>query len=218
MIIRKRAALLVPLWLIAGIALGLLPGSEDACGAPRRPRRLRLLPAPVEPWDLSGEPRPFEEVCFQDRSSLGGLGETEARKLLEPVAGQRLEIQPQARESAVRFVRFCGLAKLRSWAPDAAPPLLLPRTRVPGSLLDRPGVPHAVAQPGPRRDPVAGVSRALAARPEADFAPRRARHVADRHRRPSRQHAPGVCAQGPLAGRRDRVDPRRRAGADGPAR
>ncbi|MGA2618798.1 MAG: PQQ-binding-like beta-propeller repeat protein, partial [Thermoguttaceae bacterium] len=119
MIIRKRPASLLPLWLVAGIVLGWLPGGEDACGAPRRPRRLRVLPAQVEPWDLSGEPRPFEEVCFQDRSGLGGLGETEARKLLEPVAGQRLEIQPQPRESAMRFVRFSGLAKLRSWAPDA---------------------------------------------------------------------------------------------------
>jgi outer membrane protein assembly factor BamB len=79
----------------------------------------RVLFGPLEPWSLDRPPRPFADVCFEDRSILGHLAETEARQLLEKVDGREMTLW-QVGARAWATLRFRGLAKLRRWMPDAA--------------------------------------------------------------------------------------------------
>jgi outer membrane protein assembly factor BamB len=104
---------LITLALVAIVAVG--DGAPPNRGRRKKPRRPVNH---VEPWDLASEPRPFDEVCFQDRSGVGGLSEQEARRLLEQVGNQPFTLTPQVSDAS-RTIRFHGLAKLRDWAPDA---------------------------------------------------------------------------------------------------
>ena len=114
-------------WSVAVFLVGALAAFtlvfEVARGAPRGRGRggkplVRQLGGPIEPWDLSGEPRPFDDLCFQNRTSLGGLSEKEARRWLEATKDHPLDLLPIVHDP-FRVVRFRGLAKLREWTPDA---------------------------------------------------------------------------------------------------
>jgi hypothetical protein len=95
-----------------------------ACGAKgdsplRKPSLYRLVFGPLEPWSLDRPPRPFAELCFEDRTILGHLTETDARQLLEKVGDRELALWRVGARAAATL-RFRGLAKLRRWTPDAA--------------------------------------------------------------------------------------------------
>ena len=106
--------------LLATLALVAIVIVADAAPPTRMTRRKkpRRPVNRIEPWDLAGEPRPFDEVCFQDRSGIGGLSDQEARRLLEQVGNQPFTLTAQVSDSS-RMIRLHGLAKLRVWAPDA---------------------------------------------------------------------------------------------------
>lgn len=104
--------------LLAGAILA--PASGGAFGAeggaekpPAQPSR-----ALAEQWSLAAPMRSFDDVCFQDRSALGGLSETEARRWFDPVVNRPLDLTFHANDR-MRVVRFRGLAKLHGWTPDA---------------------------------------------------------------------------------------------------
>ena len=109
--------------LLAALAM-LLVAAEDcpAAGPPQfnRARGKPFFPAinSTTPWEPGLPVRDFEEVCFQNRSRLGGLTEKEARALLEPAHNQPLALHPIPSDT-MRQVEFRGLARLKTdWAAE----------------------------------------------------------------------------------------------------
>jgi outer membrane protein assembly factor BamB len=101
------------------VSATLGPASPARGGSPlRRSSFYRLVFAPLEPWSLDRPPRPFAELCFEDRGILGRLTENDARGLLEKVGGNDLALWHVGGRGA-GGLRFRGLAKLRRWLPDA---------------------------------------------------------------------------------------------------
>jgi len=107
-------ALVAGLFGLTTVLAGQPEGASPSGRSLKRP--VRLPHDAVTPWDLTGPPRPFEEVCFQDRLRLNWLTEKEARRWLEPVPNQPMTLTA-AFENGMRLVRFQGLAKLRVWEP-----------------------------------------------------------------------------------------------------
>ncbi|MGA2034099.1 MAG: PQQ-binding-like beta-propeller repeat protein, partial [Thermoguttaceae bacterium] len=104
-------------------AIGLLFVGQSAGEARKRPLR-PLAPPSVSPaalaaaWDLQAPVRPFDDVCFEDRSILGGLSQQQALRYWEPAPGHALNLT-DGTENYHRLVRFRGLAKLKpAWTPD----------------------------------------------------------------------------------------------------
>ena len=102
------------------ILVVLGPACEaKAAPPPRKPSFHRLVFGPLEPWSLDRPPRPFADLCFEDRSGPGHLTESEARQWLEKVEGRDLAFE-RIGQRTWATLRFRGLAKLRRWLPDAA--------------------------------------------------------------------------------------------------
>jgi outer membrane protein assembly factor BamB len=104
--------------IIVALAAGAMAAPAQRAGRGRG-RAFRPPAAPLEPWSLERPPRPFAEVCFEDRGGLMPLSEAEARQWLEPVDGQAMELSRNGNWAGAPL-RFRGLAKLRRWLPDAA--------------------------------------------------------------------------------------------------
>jgi len=100
--------------LLAALAMLLVAAKDCPAAGPPQINRGRGKPFfPVidstAPWEAGLPVRDFEEVCFQNRSRLGGLTEKEARALLEPAHNQPLALHPIPSDT-MRQVEFRGLA------------------------------------------------------------------------------------------------------------
>ena len=98
--------------------LALVPLSTS--GKAKLPRRLATRGIEAGPWDFSGKPRPFSEICFEDfRDSKGELTQDEARSWFEHVEGRSLVFY-QTTNQYGQAVHLKGTAKLRApWPADA---------------------------------------------------------------------------------------------------
>lgn len=112
-------------WAIV-VAISAIVLLFASLGDARRPSKRRPLAGrgqpiksiPSKPWTLDGPVRPFAEVCFEDRSDLRGLSEQDAGRWLEKTGNRPFSLKPGG-DANCRLVRFQGMARLKTWVPDA---------------------------------------------------------------------------------------------------